>query len=354
MAPLVQAAGHTAEPIGPERAASKPERTALRPPDPAREERDLRERFVRRAARDRVPWLRACLDRLAPDVVVCDQTDFGGLLAAEIAGLPFATVEVIAAGDFVRPDVVAGELDALRAELGLPPDPGLTMPARFLLLVPAPPSFRDPAHPLPATAHPIRPGAAVPPRREREDRPVVYFTLGTVFHLESGDLVQRVTRALAELDIELWVSVGDEVDPEELGPQPEHVHVVRFLPQGEILPRCDLVVCHGGSGSVLGALAHGVPLVLLPLGADQPNNARRCEALGVARVLDPTAVDAEGLRSAVSSSRADDGLRRRATGMAHEIAALPDASYAVRLLERLAKEARPILRAPEPDPTADG
>ena len=55
-----------------------------------------------------------------------------------------------------------------------------------------------------------------------------------------------------------------------LGAQPAHVRAERFVPQSEELPHCDLVISHGGSGSVLGALAHGLPQLLLPLGADQP------------------------------------------------------------------------------------
>ena len=61
---------------------------------------------------------------------------------------------------------------------------------------------------------------------------------------------------------------------------------------GGAAPALRLVVSHGGSGSVVGALAHGLPMVLLPLGADQPQNARRCAELGVARVLDAVRGDA--------------------------------------------------------------
>ena len=105
--------------------------------------------------------------------------------------------------------------------------------------------------------------------------------------MESGDLFQRVLAGLRDLPIDLIVTVGRDLDPVDLGTQPANVHVERFMPQAALLPHCDLVVSHAGSGSVLGALAHGLPMVLLPIGADQPLNAARCQALGVADVLDP-------------------------------------------------------------------
>jgi hypothetical protein len=103
-------------------------------------------------------------------------------------------------------------------------------------------------------------------------------------------------------------------------------------------PHCDAVVSHGGSGSVLGALAHGLPSVLIPLGADQPLNAVRCEALGVARVLDASTVTAESMREALLDVLENGAYRRRAEEIQAEIARLPDASHAIALLERLARE----------------
>ena len=100
------------------------------------------------------------------------------------------------------------------------------------------------------------------------------------------DTAGRVLAGLRDLPAQVVVTVGRDIDPAELGPQPAHVRVERYVPQADVLPRASLVVSHGGSGSVLAALAHGVPLVLLPMGADQPYNAARCETLGVARSLD--------------------------------------------------------------------
>jgi MGT family glycosyltransferase len=109
-------------------------------------------------------------------------------------------------------------------------------------------------------------------------------------------------------------TLGEGIDPAEFGPQPEHVRVVRYLPQAEVLPRADLVVSHGGSGTVIGALAHGLPGVLLPLGADQPHNADQCVRLGVDRVLDPVSVTPEQVRTAAGEVLADPGYRQAVPG----------------------------------------
>ncbi|MBW2236368.1 MAG: glycosyltransferase family 1 protein [Deltaproteobacteria bacterium] len=341
MRSMVEAADFAAFALGTE-ASSPRERLSLRPADRERESRDLRERFARRAARYRAPLTMALCTEWKPDALVCDETNFGAVVAAERLGLPFATVLITASGSFVRADVVGEPLNELRAEHSLPPDPELEMLSRYLVLSPFPPSLRDPANPLPATAHPFRlwqPGSAddsAPPwRLGLPGKPTVYFTLGTIFNTESGDLLARVIIGLRELPVNLVVTVGRNIDPKELGPQPAHVHVAQFIPQASVLPHCDLVVSHGGSGSVLGALAHGLPSVLIPLGADQPLNAARCADLGVAEVLDAMQAMPERVRAAASMVLDNATYKQNAERLRDEIAALPEPTHAVGLLERL-------------------
>jgi UDP:flavonoid glycosyltransferase YjiC (YdhE family) len=329
--------------------SSPPRRIPLRPLDRDREDRDLRDRFARRAAQYRVPRIIALCADWKPDVVVCDETDFGAVVAAERLGLPFATVLVIVAGSFVRTDVVGEALNELRAAHGLPPDPELAMLSRYLVLSPFPCSYRDPAYPLPATAHVFRPWLLGSTRDSAPTwssvlpgAPTVYFTLGTIFNMESGDLFARVLTGLRALPINLIVTVGPEIDPAEFGPQPAHVHIERQIPQSSVLPHCDLVVSHGGSGSVIGALAHGLPLVVIPIGADQPLNAERCVNLGVAQVLDAVEATPESVRAAVSTVLDAPGYRRNAERLRDEISARPEPAHVVGLLERLAEEKQPL------------
>ncbi|MBB5803439.1 UDP:flavonoid glycosyltransferase YjiC (YdhE family) [Saccharothrix ecbatanensis] len=84
------------------------------------------------------------------------------------------------------------------------------------------------------------------------------------------------------------------------------------------------MIAHGGSGSVIGALAHGLPTVLLPLGADQPHNAGQCVRLGVGRELDPIAVTPLDVRAAVAEVLADSSYRRAAEQVRAEMLELPD------------------------------
>jgi UDP:flavonoid glycosyltransferase YjiC (YdhE family) len=317
-------------PPGPEAPAA---RTALLELSAEREEEVLREAFAGRIARERAAGvLNVCAD-WRPDVLVCGEIDFGSMVAAERAGLPFATVLIGATGSFIRAEVVAEPLDALRAEHGLPPDPDFTMPGRHVVLSPFPRSLR----PLAPTAHAF---CAAPATRPPVDASTVYFTLGTIFNLESGDLFERVLAGLRDLPIDVVATVGGNLDPHELGPQPDNVRVERYLPQSEVLPSCSAVVSHAGSGTVLAALAHGLPSALLPMGADQPQNAARCEELGAARVLDAVTATPETVRDAVADVLSNPTYRSAAERIADEIAALPGPARAVALLERLATSSR--------------
>jgi UDP:flavonoid glycosyltransferase YjiC (YdhE family) len=76
-------------------------------------------------------------------------------------------------------------------------------------------------------------------------------------------------------------------------------------------------------------------MVLLPIGADQPDNARRCAALGIARVLDAVRCTAAEVREAALAVLGDPAHRQAAQRMAREIAAMPPATEAVPLLEAL-------------------
>jgi len=331
--PEIVAAGFTAfatsEPRIRTRAA---DRGTVRTPDPEADVQQLGEGFARRGARRHAAAVLELARAWKPDVLVRDEVDFGTAIAAESLALPCATVLVLAAGGFLRKEVVAEPLNELRAAYGLPPDPELAMLDRHLVLSPFPPSFRDPRFPLPALTFSFRPTTAGPAETAPRT-PTVYFTLGTVNN--TADLFSRVLTGLQELPVNVVVTVGESVDPAALGPLPDRVRVERFIPQEQLLPRCDLVVSHAGSGTVMGALAHGLPSVLIPLGADQPYNARRCVDLGTARVLDPVTVTSDEARTTTSAVLSDGTYRRAAERVAEEIDALPGPERTVPLLEGL-------------------
>jgi UDP:flavonoid glycosyltransferase YjiC (YdhE family) len=305
-----------------------PQRTELRPFDLEDELRVLREAFAGRFARARAADLLELCGRF--DVVVRDEVDFGAAVAAERLGIRHAAVLVNASGCFASAARVDEPLARLRAEHGLPAEP----PAGdALVLSPFPPGFRDPADPLPATARSFRPFEAA--AAVAGARPLVYVTLGTIFNTESGDLLARLVHGVRELPVDVVATVGRTLEPAELGPQPDNVRVERFVPQGELLPRCAAVVNHGGSGSVAGALAHGVPMVCVPLGADQPLNAARCVALGAGLSLDPLAAGPDDARAAVAEVLGQPRFRAAAGRLGDELAAQPPVEDAVGWIEAL-------------------
>ena len=131
----------------------------------------------------------------------------------------------------------------------------------------------------------------------------------------------------------MLLTIGRITDRAPLGPVPTNVHVETWVPQDDVLSHAALVLCHGGSGTTFGALAAGVPLVIMPLFADQPANGRLVTAAGAGLVVEPegseNAAGAVGpsvaprLRAAIETVLADTSYRQAATSIANEMRALP-------------------------------
>ena len=144
-----------------------------------------------------------------------------------------------------------------------------------------------------AGGEPVEP----PPWLERLPRPLVYATMGTVFNRPAS--FAPLVDGLASAGVGALLTVGRNVDPSELGDVPPSIRVEQFVPQAHVLASCAAVVSHGGSGTLLGTLAAGLPLVLIPQGADQFENAARCERAGAAVVLPPDEVTGDAVAAAV-------------------------------------------------------
>jgi UDP:flavonoid glycosyltransferase YjiC (YdhE family) len=296
-----------------------------------------------------VPALLDIAARWPFDVVVRDDCEFGGCIAAESLGIPHAAVHTVA----FRPhlyDLIREPLDQQRAVVGLDPDPEGVMPFRFLFLSPFPPGYRNPAVALPPTTHALRP---VPFDRSGDEqlpawverlphRITVYLTLGTIFN-HHVSIIRAFLDGLRDQHVNLIVTVGRDQDPEQFGPQPSHIRIERYIPQTLLLPHCDAVVTHGGSGTVMAALNLGLPMVIVPISADQPENADRCVALGVARAVLPSELTPELARGAVRDVLRSESYRRAAKRMRTEMDGLPGPEHAVALLGRLAAEGRPLM-----------
>ena len=182
-------------------------------------------------------------------------------------------------------------------------------------------------------------------------RPLVHVTLGTTEVTRTPGLYEAILAGLRDEPVNLVVAVGRHRDPAAFGPQPPHVRVERVVDHGALLPRCDLVVSHGGFSTIMGSLAAGVPLVVIPMQGDQPRNARRCVDLGVGRAVGPEERTSAVIRAAVRAVLADPTFRRNAEQLRDEIHALPGMDRAVELLERLAVDPQPLLAAPPVSPS---
>jgi UDP:flavonoid glycosyltransferase YjiC (YdhE family) len=168
---------------------------------------------------------------------------------------------------------------------------------------------------------------------ERTGRPLVYLTFGTVF--EAYDVFAAALAGIRELGVGLVVTVGHDRDPADLGPQPAHVVVERYIPQTQLLPACDLVVSHAGSGTTLAALATGVPQLCLPQRADQFVNAAAVAGARAGLMIHPAELDATAVARASRQLLEDPSFGRAARIVAHEIALMPSPEDVTTVLERL-------------------
>ena len=172
--------------------------------------------------------------------------------------------------------------------------------------------------------------APLPPCVRDASRPLVYLTLGTVQN--RAPVFSAAVSALAELPINVLVTVGPDGDPDALGPQPAHVTVERYVSQVDVLPHCAAVVSHAGSGTFLGALSAGLPQLCLPQAADQFRNATAAFKCGAGLTLRPDEASPETIAAAVQRLLAEDTFRAAAVGIAADIRAMPAPEDVVALL----------------------
>jgi UDP:flavonoid glycosyltransferase YjiC (YdhE family) len=165
------------------------------------------------------------------------------------------------------------------------------------------------------------------------DDPLVYVTYGT--EVKDDKPLRQLIDALASLPLRLVVTVGDHRVPDAFGPQPHNVVIRSFTPQMAVLPHASAVVSHGGSGTVLAALALGIPQLCLPYFADQPLNAVAVAAAGAGLYLDPASADNLAIAGAVTRLVAENRFRQQACRIADEIRAMPEPDEVAALVAQL-------------------
>jgi UDP:flavonoid glycosyltransferase YjiC (YdhE family) len=278
-----------------------------------------RELFARRATQVMLPCADALFDRWRPDLVLREPCEFASAIAAHRRGVPHAQVAIsLAAVEWSSLGLTGPVLEAIQ--------PGIVAALRSQPYISRLPSSLDPS-PFPDTrrardAEATAP-AALPVRWDHDDRrPLVAISFGTVVPTRPSGLsvYQAAIDAVAELDARVLVTVGRDLDPARLRRVAAHVRVAGWVAQRDVLAQAALIVGHGGSGTTFGALAAGVPQVLVPQFADQPRNAELVigAGAGLAAAGEPAAI-----RAAVLRVLGDPGFAARARRVGSEMAAAP-------------------------------
>ncbi|MFD7117426.1 glycosyltransferase [Streptomyces sp. NPDC059922] len=265
----------------------------------------------------------------APDLVVAEPFDAVGPLVAARLGVGWHKAGIGPALPAVITDEIERVASARYDRLGLRPV------AASSYLDPCPPQLQDPDW------SPVTPVRAVRPQAHRrpEDaaldlpgfgepgKPTALVTLGTIF--SDPDTLSAVVAAVTEAGVNVIATLGSSLrHPTASTTAPTdsaHVRYVPFVPLDQLLGKADLVVGAGGVGTVVATLAHGLPMVLWPQGADQPINAARAAASGASITVDSAA----GITPAVAELLGHDAYRDRAQDIAADIAKLPPAAKVI-------------------------
>lgn len=283
--------------------------------------------WLRTASRDMTPGLARdvtdLVDGWRTDALLAEYaaTPAAGI-AAELTGVPMVGAAWAVEPGYGAQDARVTGLDDVRSAFGLGPlGPQGVFAGCDRVLSFLPPSWGAlDGPPLTSTRRVHIPAVgkenAPPDHLVVGPRPRVYATLGTVYG--SVRLLRAIIAAIAGGGWGGIVTVSRRLDASRFH-VPAGVVVEEYVPQGAVLPYCDAVLCHGGLGTILGALDEGLPMVIIPLGSDQLWNADRAQRLSVARIVSPEDVSVETLQSALDDILTDSTYREAALSLRHEL-----------------------------------
>jgi UDP:flavonoid glycosyltransferase YjiC (YdhE family) len=294
----------------------------------------LRDGFAGIFAGAALPAMSDLIEHWRPDMVVRESLEYSSLAAAAAQGVPHVQVatNLLVTLDDVMPRVRTRVIELL-ATTGVGAERSTSeLDERLLSLVP--PSLERPDDRGRAAryrARDVERGTG-----SNGQRPLVFLSLGTE---AAGQLYPALYRdaidAIADGSRDVLVALGRAVDPTALGRLPDGVRVEPWVDQAEVLSRTAVSVCHGGTGTVIGSLAAGVPVVVLPLfSMDHWQTGARVAEAGAGIVLDGPG-DVAQLGQAVREVLEQPRFRERAGEIARETSSLPPASEAVRALEAI-------------------
>ncbi|MBO9520518.1 MAG: hypothetical protein J7518_03190 [Nocardioidaceae bacterium] len=301
------------------------------------------------------PDLAAALAEVRPDAVLVDTNAYGAQVVAEASGLPRATLmpSVLAMPGRGIPPYGLGlapkqgplgkvrdalgwmimehlfgrsmlpGLNELRHEHGLAPysSPLQIQGSTDMVLLMTGEPLEYPRTDLPAHVRMV--GAApwdLPAERpgwlDEPGDPWVLVTCSTEYQGDEN-LARTAVEALRDEPVRVLLTLADAYDGAGVTSS-GNVRVERFVPHGQVLPETAVVVCPGGTGIVSKAMVHGVPMVLVPWGRDQPEVARRVAVAGAGTILPPKRLTAQRLRAAVREAQ---GMREAARAAGERLTA---------------------------------
>lgn len=280
-----------------------------------------------------------------PDLILHESTEYGGYLAAECLGIPHGALDIAPMAPYAHP-VVTEELNRQRGKLGLAPVSDAWHTFRAFRAGVVPEDFYPTDSRLPSARYYQVPaqsaqGALDPDIAQLStDRPLVLATLGSnATRLPGGaqTLLETIVETLGELPVTGVVALGADSDPRQWdGARPDNVHLTSFVQQELLLRSSDLFITHAGFNGTREALAAGVPMVAVPLFAEQSHNAGRLQQLGVGTRIDVQDVTRNSLAEAARNVLEDRSYRSRAQGLQRRSHALPD-------LNRLVEDAAALV-----------
>jgi MGT family glycosyltransferase len=295
--------------------------------------------------------LQASVAEINPDFLLIDANTFGASAFAETDGRPWAmhmpyclptpSKDAPAFGPgFPPPRSVLGhtrdalvraltnrslknlfrQLSEFRAQYGAAPLDGIASsfeaPPTILYRTAEP--FEYPRRDWAGNVEPLGPGLWAPPAELPDwflalPQPRVLVSISTEAQ-KDGAIIDTALEALSDAPGSVICTTTAE-DPDQFSAPSENIRICRFLPHAQVMPHVACVVTHGGMGTVQRALAHGVPVCVVPWGRDQSETAQRAVEANAGVRLNPSKLTAERLRRAVH--RAQDslaGARRVADG----------------------------------------
>jgi UDP:flavonoid glycosyltransferase YjiC (YdhE family) len=294
--------------------------------------------------------VRDVVAQLRPELMIVDCMLPAGIAAGESTGTPTVSLVHFPYG-LARTQMLRGagawttdraQFNNTRRGLGLEPatDDLAAWESAELILVTVPTWF-DLATDYPANvlhAGPLGVNLAPQEGSTPAGRPLVLLSFSTTVMEGQEALIQRVCDAIDGQALDAILTLGPAVSAEAIR-TPRNIETSTYADHDQLLPRCAAVVTHGGLGTTLRALAHGKPLLLLPLGRDQQFNAGRVVELGAGICLPVEASPGE-IASALVDLLAQPHYADAATDAANAIAADdPDetATEALLSLAHLAK-----------------